>query len=147
MLTPKEHEAIFFEFVKAHDEMLHIKYSETKKTTQKIIGLKVAGIPGEDDEVFLPYAEELLKEKNTILIDPDYDQLYESFLNIDYNLETVEYMRQLVETDVSRERISQLVIDLIIKPLIASNINAKKVYFRIKPHWDTSWCDSIIEVE
>jgi hypothetical protein len=147
MLTPKEHEAIFLEFIKAHDEMLHIKYTETKRPDQEIIGLRVAGVPGEDDEVFLPFVEELLKEEDTILIDPDYDKLYESFLNIDYNLETVEYMRQLVESDVSRERISQLVIDLIIKPLIASNIDAKKVYFRVKPHWDISWCDSIIEVE
>jgi hypothetical protein len=147
MLTSAEHKKVFFDFVKNHDEMIHIKYVDESIQDQQIIGLMVPGIPGEDDVIFLPYVEELLKEENTILIDPDYDQLYESFLGLDHNLESVEYMQQLVETDTSRERVSQLVIDLIIKPLIALNIDAKKVYFRIKPHWITDWCDQVIEVE
>jgi hypothetical protein len=147
MLTAAEHQKVFFDFVKNHDEMKHITYASTKKRGQEIIGVMVPGIPGEDDIAFLPFVEELLKEEETLLIDPDYDQLYESFLQIDHNLDSVEYMRELVEEDTSREKVTQLVIDLIVKPLIASKLNAKKIYFRVKPHWDTSWCTKVIEVE
>lgn len=147
MLTAEQHQQVFFDFVKNHDEMQHIKYASTKKRGQEIIGLMVPGNPGEDDQIFLPFVEELLKEEGSLLIDPDYDQLYESFLQIDHNLDSVEYMLSLVEADTSREKVTQLVIDLIVKPLIASKLDAKKIYFRVKPHWDTSWCTSVIEVE
>ena len=144
MLTAEQHQQVFFDFVKGHDELSDLSYTEERRE-QEIVGLMVKGNPEEDDIVFLPFLETLSKEDMAV-VDPNYDELYESFLKIDHNLDSVEYMQSLVEENLDRTRIAKLAVDLIVKPLIESNIDAKTVYFRVKPHWDLSWCDRIIEV-
>jgi len=91
------HEEVFFQFVKNHDNLSHLSYRESRREGQQIIGLKVPGVPGEDDDIFVPYVAELLKEEDTTIIDPNYDAIYESFTGIDHNLDSVEYIKNLVE--------------------------------------------------
>lgn len=141
------HEQVFFDFVKHHDILQHIKYTEEKRQDQKIIGLQVGGEPGEDNDVFVPYVKELMKQDDVVIIDPNYDEIYNSFLGIDYAQDSVQYITELFDSVDTREELLQLILNLIIKKLIASNIDAKKVYFRVKPYWDTEWCDEVIEVE
>lgn len=141
------HEEVFFQFVKNHDNLSHLNYRESRREGQQIIGLKVAGIPGEDDQVFLPYLTQLLTEEGTTSIDPNYDAIYESFTGIDHNLDSVEYIKNLVESMTTREEISIFCVNNIVKKLIDSNIDASKVYVRVKPHWPTDWCDQVIEVQ
>jgi len=141
------HEQVFFDFVKNHDILQHLKYTEERRKGQQIIGLLVGGDPGEDDTVFVPYVRELLKEDDVTIIDPNYDEIYESFINLDHNLDSVQYMIDLVESKQTREEISELAVNLIVKKLVDSNIDSQKVYVRVKPHWITDWCDQVIEVQ
>ena len=142
-MTTINHEQVFLEFVKRHDDLLHLSYSDSVVEDQEIIGLVETE---ETDDVFIPFAENLLTE-NDVLINPNWDEVYNSFLGIKHDLESVEYIKEMVDAIETKEELLQFLLTVIIKPLIASNINAKKVYFRIKSNWNTDWCDKVIEVE
>jgi hypothetical protein len=137
------HEQVFLEFVKHHDDLQHLSFNATKVKNQNIIGLLETE---ESDEVFVPFAQNLLTE-NDVLIDPNWDEVCNSFLGIKHNEETVLYIKEIVEAIETKEEVLEFLLSYIIKPLIDSNINAKKVYFRIKPNWNTEWCDKVIEVK
>lgn len=141
------HEQVFFDFVKNHDILQHLKYTKTRRKDQKIIGLEVGGEPGEDNDLFFPYVEKLMEQSDVVVIDPNYDEIYNSFSNIDYAADSIEYISNLFDSTETREELLEVILNLIIKKLIASNIDAKKVYFRVKPYWNTEWCDEVIEVE
>lgn len=141
------HEQVFFDFVKNHDILQHLKYTEERRKGQQIIGLLVGGDPGEDNTVFVPYVRELMEQSDVVVIDPNYDEIYNSFSNIDYAADSIEYISNLFDSTETREELLEVILNLIIKKLIASNIDAKKVYFRVKPYWNTEWCDEVIEVE
>ena len=137
------HEQVFLEFVKHHDDLQHLSFIDTKVQNQKIIGLLETE---EIDEIFVPFIENLLTEKD-VLIDPNWDEVYNSFLGIKHNEETVTYIKEIADAIETKEEVLEFLLSYIIKPLIDSNINAEKVYFRIKPTWNTEWCDTVIEVK
>jgi hypothetical protein len=137
------HEQVFLEFVKHHDDLQHLSFNTTKVKNQKIIGLLETE---ETDEVFVPFTQNLLTE-NDVLIDPNWDEVCNSFLGIKHDEETVLYIKEIIDALETKEEVLEFLLSYIIKPLIDSNINAKKVYFRIKPNWNTDWCDTIIEVK
>ena len=137
------HEQVFLEFVKHHDDLQHLSFNPTKVKNQKIIGLLETE---ETDEVFVPFTQNLLTE-NDVLIDPNWDEVCNSFFGIKHNEETVAYIKEIVDNLETKEEVLEFLLSYIIKPLIDSNINAKKVYFRIKPNWNTEWCDTVIEVK
>lgn len=145
-MTPAEHEQFFIEFVKQHDIMTHIKYREDKLEGQQIIGILVQEEPGPNNEQFNIFLGDLLREPNTIFIDPNYNAIYENFINIDFAKESVDYIKTVFESASTKEQLLELILNLIIKKLIASNIDASKVYFIIKPNWATDWLDKVIEV-
>lgn len=146
------HEEVFFEFVKNHDQLNRIYYSDEPIFGQKIIGLLVddAAAPDRDDEGYIPYytpyVNELLKAGGNTIIDPNWDNIYKDFINLDHNLDSVEYIKNLVESKTTREEVTQLVIDLIVKKLINLNILSNNVYVVMHPHWDKSWVNEIVEV-
>ena len=142
-MTTVNHEQVFLEFVKHHDVLQHLTYSDSKIENQKIIGLLETV---ENDDIFIPFFNNLVQEGD-VLINPNYDELYNSFLKIDYNLESVQYIKTRVENIQTKEQLIDFLVSVIIKPLIASNINAKNVYFRITPSFTTDWCDQVIEVK
>jgi hypothetical protein len=129
--------------VKGHDDLQHLSFNTSKVKNQKIIGLLETE---ETDEVFVPFAKNLVTE-NDVLIDPNWDEVCNSFFGIKHDEETVTYIKELVEAIETKEEVLEFLLSYIIKPLIDSNINAKKVYFRIKPNWNTEWCDTVIEVK
>jgi hypothetical protein len=150
-MTDLEHEQVFFEFVKHHDLLQHIKYS-----TEPIEGQQVLGILIDDYNVvnrtdpdyvpyYAPYMKPLLDNPDNVIIDPNWDNIYLNFTEIDHNLESVEYIKSLGDSNV-KEEISQIIIDLLLKKLVASNINAKTVYIVISPRWNTDWLDGIVGV-
>ena len=141
-----EHEQVFFEFVK-QGVLQHLTYNETKREDQEIIGLMVGSELVEENMVSIPFVSNLLLEEDTTIIDPNYDEIYNSFLKIDYNLDSVKYIKNIVDNITTKEDLLDFIITVIIEPLINSNIDAKKVYFIVKPYWVTDWCDKIIEVE
>jgi hypothetical protein len=152
-MTDLEHEQVFFEFVKQHDLLKHLSYSEQPLMNQEIIGLMVDDEDVEEryDEGYIPYytsfIKPLLDDPDNAIIDPNWDNIYLNFINLDHNLDSIEYMKSLVAKATTRQDVVELVIELIIKKLIASNINAKKVYIVVHPHWRSDWLDKIIEAE
>ena len=150
-MTDLEHEQVFFEFVKHHDLLQHITYSE-----EPIEGQRVLGILIDDDNVvnrtdpdyvphYAPYIKPLLDNPDNVIIDPNWDNIYLNFTEIDHNLESVEYIKSIFEPN-TREEDSQLITNLILKKLVACNINAKTVYIVINSRWDTDWLDGIVGV-
>jgi hypothetical protein len=152
-MTDLEHEQVFFDFVKQHDLLQHLTYSDTPISGQKVIGLLVddADDINRENDNYVPYyssfVKPLLADTNNAIIDPNWDNIYINFISLDHNLESIEYIKSLVESKTTREEVAQLVIDLILKKLIASNINVKTVYVVINQNWNTDWLDNTIEVE
>jgi hypothetical protein len=150
-MTDLEHEQVFFQFVKNHDLLQHLKYSE-----EPIEGQRVLGILIDDDTAvnranedympyYAPYMQPLLDNPDNAIIDPNWDNIYLNFTKIDHNLESVEYIKSLVNSKDRKEKI-QLIVDLILKKLVASNINTKTVYIVINSRWNTDWLDGIVGV-
>jgi hypothetical protein len=88
-----------------------------------------------------------MEQSDVVVIDPNYDEIYNGFSNIDYAADSIAYINEVFDSTKTREELLEVILNLIIKKLIASNIDAKKVYFRVKPYWNTEWCDEVIEVQ
>ena len=150
-MTDLEHEQVFFEFVKTHDLLQHITYSEEPIEEQRVLGILVdddTAVNRTDPDYvpyYAPYMKPLLDNPDNVIIDPNWDNIYLNFTEIDHNLESIEYIKSLVESK-TREEISQIIVDLILKKLVASNINAKTVYVVINSRWNTDWLDGIVGV-
>jgi hypothetical protein len=150
-MTDLEHEQVFFEFVKQHDLLQHITYSEEPIEAQQILAVLVdddnADNRADEDYVpyYAPYMKPLLDDVNAAVIDPNWDNIYLDFTKLDHNLESIEYIKSLVDSK-DNEEISQIIIDLILKKLVACNINAKTVYVVVNSRWNTDWFDGVVGV-
>lgn len=131
------HEEVFFDFVVQHDILKHIVFGE------KPMGQKVIAVIGAD-ETAIPAIRDLLKTPNTIIIDPNWDAIYENFINLDYNLESIAYIKSLVEAFDPNQ--TQTYIDGLVKKMIERGIVADKIYVRIPSSADKSFYDEVIEV-
>lgn len=121
------HEEVFFNFVIQHDYFKDM--FGTKPADQKIIA-----IIGENN----------ITEANAIVIDPNWDSIYESFLNIDHDKESVDYIQSLLESYNINE--TQTYIDGLVKKMIEKGIVADKVYVHIPSTADKSFYHEVIEV-
>jgi hypothetical protein len=150
-MTDLEHEQVFFEFVKKHDQLNHVTYSEEPVEGQRVLGILVY-----DDNVvnrndldyvpyYAPYIKPLLDNPDNVIIDPNWDNIYLNFTEIDHNLDSVEYIKSIFEPN-TREEDSELISNLILKKLVSCNINAKTVYIVINSRWNTDWLDGIVGV-
>ena len=150
-MTDLEHEQVFFEFVKKHDLLQHITYSEKSIKDQKVLGILIdddAAVNRTDEDYlpyYAPYMKPLLDNPDNVIIDPNWDNIYLDFTKIDHNLESVEYIKSIFEPN-TREEDSELISNLILKKLVACNINAKTVYVVINSRWNTDWLDGIVGV-
>lgn len=131
------HEEVFFNFVIKHDILNHLVFGD-KPTGQKVIA--IVG----DDDTAIPYIGDLLKISSNTVIDPNWDEIYESFINIDHEKESVDYIQSLLESYDINE--TQTYIDGLVKKMIEKGIVANKVYVRIPPTADKSFYDEVIEV-
>lgn len=123
------HEEVFFNFVIQHDALSHIVFGQ-KPAGQKIIA--VVGDAEVDNTV------------GTVIIDPNWDLVYESFINLDHNLESIEYMKTLLEPYTNTQ--TQAYIDGLVKKMIERGIVADKIYVRVPSTADKSFYDEVIEV-
>jgi len=120
------HKEVFFNFVIQHDYFKDM--FGTKPADQKIIA-----VVGEND----------IAEAGAAVIDPNWDSIYESFINIDHDRESVDYIRSLLESYDINE--TQSYIDSLIKYIIGKGIAANKVYVHIPSTADKSFYDEVIE--
>lgn len=134
-MTPKQHERFFFEFIK-NSGVFNFQYSDKKIKKQKVIALM------DTDEVDgkLEICDKLEKEGYAV-IDPNWDDLYNSFINIDHNRDSVEYIKNLVDTTSAID-----VIEGVVKKFIQSNIISDTVYVVTSARWKAEWADEIVEV-
>lgn len=135
-MNPKE---AFFRFVKNHDLFSDLTFLDEPVEGQEIIVVV--------DELFSFTADD------GVIINPDYDEIINGFMNITYDRWAVNHVYNLVETakksDKPLIKVTESLVELIIKPLINSNIDSPKVYFLIRdlPNWkDLSWAHKVIEV-
>jgi hypothetical protein len=150
-MTDLEHEQVFFEFVKHHDLLQHITYSEEPIEKQRVLGILIdddSAVNRNDPDYvpyYAPYMKSLLDNPDNVIIDPNWDNIYLDFTEIDHNLESVEYIKSIFEPN-TREEDSKLISNLILKKLVSCNINAKTVYIVINSRWNTDWLDGIVGV-
>ena len=77
---------------------------------------------------------------------PNYNNIYNNFLTLDHNIESIEYIKNTIESYSTKEEVSQFITDKIIKKLIHSNIDAYNVYIVVGDSWNIDWADETIEV-
>lgn len=142
-MTREEHNKIFFDFIKQHPSLSDLQYSDKKVVDQKIVRLVVG-----DLENHRITKKSFVYTKNYTIIDPFYEQLVESFLSVTFNQETVEYIKNIVSQIDTREEQIQLALEFFTKPLIASNIDSKILYFVTSDNsaWDSEIWDETITV-
>lgn len=120
------HEEVFFNFITQHD---YFKDMFGMKPT----GQQIIGVVGDNN----------ITEVGAVVIDPNWDSIYESFINIDHNAESVEYIKSLLESyDINQ---TQAYIDNLVKKMIEKGIVADKVYVHIPSTADKSFYDEVIE--
>lgn len=135
-MNPKE---AFFRYVKNHDFFADFEFLDSPVEGQEIIAVVDDSFSFEADD--------------GVIINPDYDGIINGFMNITYDRWAVNHIYNLVEqgkaSDKPLIKVTESLTELIIKPLINSNINSPKVYFLIRdlPNWkDLSWASTVIEV-
>lgn len=135
------HYEVFHKFVVQHDILKHIKYGIKPKNQKRI------GIRGTDEKV-IPIIREALADKRVIatIIDPNIDEIFNNFINLDHDIESVEYIKNLIEPTIGTKEWVNFYNVHIIKMLLDMNIQADVVYVRIWEHDDESYYDEIINV-
>jgi hypothetical protein len=132
-MNPKE---AFFRYVKNHDLFADFEFLDSPVEGQEIIAVR--------DESYIP--------EDGVVINPDYDEIINGFLNIDHDRWAVNHVYSLVDqalkSDYPNRKLAEKCIEYIVIPLINSNINAEKVYVfvcRFGEWNDLSWADKVIE--
>jgi hypothetical protein len=132
-MNPKE---AFFRYLKNHNLFVDFEFLDSPVEGQEIIAVK--------DNNYVP--------EDGVVIDPDYDEIVNGFLSIDYDIWAVNHIYSLVQqalsSDSPNRKFAEKCVEYIITPLINSNINAEKVYVfvhRFEEWNDLSWADRVIE--
>lgn len=135
------HYEVFHKFVVQHDILKHIKYGIKPKNQKRI------GIRGTDEKV-IPIIREALADKRVIatIINPNIDEIFNDFINLDHDIESVEYIKNLINSNTSTAEWINFYNVHVIKMLLDLNIQADVVYVRIWEYDDESYYDEIIEV-
>lgn len=129
MLTPKEHAAIFFEFIKSHSSFEDMPFG-TPPQNQQIVRLivdKDETTSEEDIPVYRKIKKSIVPGEGFVIVDPQYDNIYKSFLGLTYNLDSVEFIKQLGESISTPEEVAALWLELFINPL-SESVNAGTLY-------------------
>ena len=130
----------FFDFLKKHPSLTDIPYSDTPVENQKFIKINVPKIvpePGVDIDApdYKPSYRKIRKSvvvgENSIIIDPNYNNLWYSFSIMDYPsiVDAVAYFKELAKSVETVEQEAQFWVEYFVKPLKDANIDKKNVYF------------------
>jgi hypothetical protein len=141
-MTDNEHKEIILQFLKQHSSLSDLKYSDSELPNQKIVRLVVS-----DLENHRTQKKSFVYNKDYSIIDPFYEQLFESFTNISFNQETVEFIKNIASEITTREEEISFVLEFFTKPLIATNIDSPVLYFVTSDNsaWDSDiWDETIL---
>lgn len=129
-----EYDDIFYNYVKNHNDLSHIKYGDPIPN-QKWIGVI-------DDPVG--------KKTDGVIIDPNWDEIYNGFLEVNWpNAEEAKaYINNLIKPmENNSSAIYNFIINKILKRMKKENIQSEKVYVGIGLGADKAFFDSIEGVE
>ena len=136
-----DHYEVFHKFVIQHDLLKHINYGVKPKNQKRI------GIRGTNEKV-IPIIGTALDDKRVIatVIDPNIDEIVKNFINLDHNIESVNYIKNLITPTMDSQEWVDFCDIHIIKMLLDMNMQSDVVYVRIYANHDESFYDEIIEV-
>lgn len=150
-MNDKQFREIFIKFLKERCAIAGLEYSNSKVDAQRIVRLLVNTEVG-DDSAIPPHREikkSIVVKEDYVILDFNYDALFDNFIGIDYEEEAVAYAINLSKKITSREIEAKLWMDYFIKPLIESNINTKTVYLVTSINnsgWESDIWDDVVIV-
>ena len=125
-MTNDVKENLFYEFVKQHQQLEHLRFGEPVEA-QQWIGVLRDGFNNDDG----------------VYISPDWDEIYEDFL--ESSNDSVEYISSKMLSVDTSTKLADFITTHILEKLKADNIQSQKVYVCISDNWDKTWFDSIEE--
>ena len=141
-MTREEHKEIILQFLKQHPSLSDLQYSEEPAVDQKIVRLVV-----DDSNNHRKIKKSFVYNKEHTIIDPFYEQLFDSFTGITFHEETVNFIKNIASKIVTREDEIKFVLEFFTKQLIKTNIDSKILYFVTSDNsaWDSEiWDETII---
>lgn len=130
-----EYDDIFYNYVKNHNDLSHIKYGDIPVEGQQWIGVM---------------ADPVGEKTDGVVIDPNWDEIYNGFLEVNWtNTEEAKmYIQNLVESIGNNKSAAyNFINNKILKRMKKENIQSEKVYVGIGLGADRSFFDSIEGVE
>jgi len=159
MMTREEHKNVFFNFIKQHPLLADLIYQTDLANINppRIVRLKVRFLKDDtDDSRTTPPSYRKLRKSvvisdNFVIFDPNYDNLFLSFINTDFNDETVDFIKdafKVFETKNPKDIINML-LEFVILPLVSANLNTKTLYVvtRDISEWEHEVWDETIVVQ
>lgn len=137
-MTNAEKEECFFQFIKGHDTLAHLTYGDAIEGQQW-----VAILPS--DESLIDGMIANLPEQNPVVITPDWDQVYENFINLDHNKEAITYIKGLVVGLDTNKKIANFITKHALQKIRDCNVQSDKVYVVISKDFAKTWFDTVIE--
>ena len=138
-MTNAEKEEAFFQYIKNHPSLSHIDYGEGQVENQQWIGVLVdpTNWTGESNHLMVP---------GNVVIDPNWDGIYESFKKDDLYKEIGEYIDALTEAADTPKKVANFIQKHALQKIKDSHVIANNVYVVISSNFTKSWFDSILEV-
>jgi hypothetical protein len=129
-MTDAEKEDLFYDFVKHHQQLEHLRFGEPVEG-QQWIGVLSEGFTRDDG----------------VVIDPNWDGIYEDYVKSLGKWDaSIEYISSKISDMQSSRELADFVTKCILERLKLDNIQSTKVYVNISNNWDKTWFDSIEEV-
>lgn len=137
-----QYKEVFFNFVKQHSALSYLEYSDSPVPNQEIIRLIVSdhyNDTNKDKLDFTPeyignvsksnYQKTVCISNEFFVLDPSWDEIVYDFTNQSYIPDTVAYFNETYfKTPMDRQQQADFLLEMMLKPLIAQNINRKTVY-------------------
>lgn len=141
-MTNEEKENLFFNFVKYHDLLKHIEYSDTP-----IEGQQWIGIISNDDTHAEWVAENVMNDPTAVIIDPNWDEIRNDYENSSGMWdESKDYMIAKMEALDTQKKGANFLVKFVLQKMKDRNIKADKVYVGITTNFTKTWFDSTVEV-
>lgn len=146
----KEHAKKFRAYGLVHPEMSELntlKFVDPSRIKKKMPKVEFIGVNANGNDIFDKI--QALSIDGSIVIDANYQNIFEDYIKCDFDKDTQEYIKQLVDGK-SVEEIVYIIEEIFIKPLMTNeyHFDSKKVYFKIPgPGSDLTIYDKIITLE
>lgn len=158
MITREDHKKVFFDFIKQHPLMEELVYHDENSTNvslPRVVRLKVNFDQNDSSDIdHTPPSYRKIRKSvivcgnDFVIFDPNYDNLFLSFLKIDFNTETDDFIADVFKVfeTKNRKNIIDVLLEFVIVPLANSKLNTKTIYVvtRDIDEWDNEiWHDTL----